>query len=1030
MKKLLRQNNMVKSDNPNIKFSNIIYLIFLLFLLIPMLSFAEDEYLKVNTGELDLNYSKKILVINSYHQGHPWTDGITKSILDTFNDRDVNTEIHFEYIDSKRIVNSAFWGEILKDKLSAYDKGYLDLIIVSDENALKTLYEIGHSYHQVPIVYCGISANINEYPDSCPMIVGIEEYLPFKENVELGLKLFPKTKHIAVVTDNSMAGKSHRDIAKNALKGIDIIWLDGSMGMNTQELNARLKNLPENTIVLFSSWQIDGDGRFWDPIKYYPIIAKHSNSPIFSVTDVGVNNAFLGGLVSVSAIQGKLAAELGIQILFGELLENIARVKDQNAFYFNWQELNRWDVNIRDLPSGAIIVNKPETVYDQYKTYFLLTLALIILLFILFWMLLIYHFRYRNFEIQRTEMALKTKRLANRYNILFEQSNSAIVIFELETGVVVTFNEKALKIFNTPQEHFKNYPLKKYFSNYDELKKNIKKLSTAPFEMEMFRWDRSTFHAQVILNILIEDNSQYVYAIINDITIKKEQENELKVSKDRLNEALLNSKNSYWEWDLVNNILLKDDNFWLALDVDPKKLKENPNESSYYLNSVHPDDLDGFIDSVNKAVEGEQDTILHELRMSLFGNITWVEVRGVIAMRDENGKGLMINGFMMNINERKKQEEELVKAKNRAEESDRLKSAFISNISHEIRTPLNGIVGFSNLLGRENLKLEDKRKYLSFINENNDLLLKLINDILEISKIETDSLSINLVSCNLLTLCDNILAQERVSLSPTVTLSLAEVPNINIQVDKINLAQVIRNLLSNAKKFTSEGNIELGYRIIRDKLEFYISDTGIGIPQDMIEKVFERFIQVDPFSSGTGLGLSISKAIIEKMGGKIWLESVPEKGTTAFFTLQYKKALIEINEIEPIKTDPHEVHESKKKTSILIAEDDESNFILLNVVLTGKYQVIRAHKEDDILSHLSQYNPRILIADLDMPGFTDETIEAIRKSHKGIPIIGITDNTLDFVRNKEIISILDGHVTKPINIKNLLEILETQLENK
>jgi len=626
-------------------------------------------------------------------------------------------------------------------------------------------------------------------------------------------------------------------------------------------------------------------------------------------------------------------------------------------------------------------------------------------------------------------MARKTKRLADRYNILFKQANNAIVIFELKTGVVTSFNDKALEMFKIHEEHFKHYSLKKHFDNYEKLRSNIKNLLEAPFELEMFRWDGSKFYSQVILNILKEGGNDYVYAIITDVSKRREQEIELRVSKARLNETLLNSKNSYWEWDLVNNVLLKDDNFWLALDVDPKTLKENPIESSYYLNSIHPDDQDGFIETLNKAINGEQDTILHEMRMSFFGEDIWVEIRAVVASRDENGKGLMINGFMMNIDERKKQEKELIKAKERSEESDRLKSAFISNISHEIRTPLNGIVGFSNLLGRENLSIEDKRKYLSFINENNDLLLKLINDILEISKIEADSLSIKEVPCNLMTLCNDILVQERITLAPTVTLSLAEVQNINVQIDKINLTRVIRNLLSNAKKFTPQGKIELGFNLNRDNLEFYVRDTGIGIPENMIEQVFDRFVQVDPFSSGTGLGLSISKAIIEKMGGKIWLESKPGKGTCAYFILKYKKAKIMIDEVEPIAKENEISDEKKKKVRILIAEDDESSFVLLNIVLTGKYQVIRAFKAKDISSFIHQYKPGILLVNIDMPGFDEDTIEAIRKISPETPIIGITDKTLDFARNKEIEDTMDERISKPINIKSLISIIEEQLNN-
>lgn len=1003
---------------------------FLLFF--PLFSNAQEDTVLINTGAMDVNYSKKVLILNSYHQGYPWTDRMTKSILDKFIDRDINVQVHIENMDTKRILNKKIWLEFLRQKLDSYPKGYLDLIIVSDDNALYSLYKIGHHYHSVPIVYCGVAEDMLRHADTCSMFIGVEEYLPFKENIELGLKLFPKTEHVAIVTDKSKTGISHYYSAREAIRGmdtgdLDLIWINGYNDISTPEMMHRLETLPENTIVIFAIWQIDGDNRYWDPIKYYPEYSRVSNSPIFTVVDIGIENAFVGGKVTIPENQGELAAELGIQLLYGELLEDLPRLKDKTEYYFNWEELNRWNIKIRDLPRGSSILNKPETVYNQYRTFFFLTLSLIILMFVLFWLLLLYHFRYRNYEAQRTEMTNWTKRLANRYNILFEQTYNAIMIFNLTTGIVADSNEKAIELFGVQQDSLEGFSLKEYFPNYEEMKDNIEDLLKEPFEMKMAKADKSSFHARIILNLLREENNDYIYAIINDITQRKEQEEEIRVSKARLNETLQNSKNCYWEWDLVNHTLEKDDNFWLALDIDPQTLKENPSDSNYYVNSIHPDDKDLFFKIINEAIDGKKETILHELRMSFFGKNTWVEIRGVVAKRDKKGKGLAINGFMMNIDDRKYQEKELIKAKEKAEESDRLKSAFISNISHEIRTPLNGIVGFSNLLGRENLSLDEKRKYLAFINENNDLLLKLINDILEISKIETGTVVLNEESCNLQVICENILAQESINLSPTVTMQLSNIQNINIQLDKIRLTQVLRNLLSNARKFTQKGTIELGCSLKRDIIEFYVSDTGIGIQKDMQEKIFERFVKVDPFSSGTGLGLSISKALIEKMGGKIWVESEPDVGTTAHFTIKYRKANINIAEIEPIITKSVKDENADQKHTMVIAEDGESSFVLLNVILKGKFKIIRTLNMDDMQNAVREYHPDILIVNTDMLGFNAETMIEVRNLNDCMPVIGISDTTPDAQKSKELANILDKHLSKPINIKSLMEALDEQL---
>ncbi|RKY56586.1 MAG: hypothetical protein DRP93_01045, partial [Candidatus Neomarinimicrobiota bacterium] len=267
MKKSKKQNFISRVGHLSVKIAYICGIIIAVSTMFSLICFADEDIVKVNTAELDINHSKKVLILNSYHHGHPWTDGVTKGILETFAERNVNIEVHIENMDTKRIADTTSWMDMLKQKLDAYPNGYLDLIIVSGDNALNTLYKIGHHYHTIPIVYCGISENEACYSDLCSMFIEVKEYLPFKENIELGLRLFPNTEHIAIVTDRSKTGASCLYAAKKSLKDMDlgtkdIIWLNGYDGLNTAELNYRLSNLPENTIVILSIWQIDGEGKF------------------------------------------------------------------------------------------------------------------------------------------------------------------------------------------------------------------------------------------------------------------------------------------------------------------------------------------------------------------------------------------------------------------------------------------------------------------------------------------------------------------------------------------------------------------------------------------------------------------------------------------------------------------------------------------------------------------------------------------------------------------------------------------------
>lgn len=748
-------------------------------------------------------------------------------------------------------------------------------------------------------------------------------------------------------------------------------------------------------------------------------------APIFTVLDLGVDNASLGGFVTQGYKQGELVAELGICIIDGEAIEDIQSVKDQNKDIFNFLEMKPWGISEKQLPPEATIVNRSLRLYNGYPTSFYLAFGLIILLFIMLLILLLYHFRYKNYVKQGTKMSNKTKLYSERYRLMFEDSNLAIVVFELETGKVKTYSDKAQKLFGIPTKEFDTFDLKSYLPEYEKLSKEIKTLVKEPFDITLWKWDGSPFYAQLIFNLLEEENTIIVFTIINDITLRKKQTEELRISKERLDQSLLNSKSSYWELNLVTNMLYKDKNFWTILDIDSKDVNEELIQIGNFINFIHPDDIEAASKKIEDAKRRKTNYSRHELRICLFEKETWVEIRAYVAEHNKDGQATVIHGFLTNIDERKLAEQELIKAKEKAEESDKFKSAFISNISHEIRTPLNGIVGFSNLLGRENISLEDKRKYLTFINENNDLLLKLINDILEISKIESGSLVINKESCNLMTLLRGVFNQERVSLKPTVTLFLTEVLDINVKIDKNNFTHVIKNLISNAIKFTEEGRIELGFQVKNDFIQFYVKDTGMGIEKNMQEKIFERFHKVNPFSTGTGLGLAISKSIVEKMGGKIWVESSLGKGSTFYFTVKYEKANIDIFDVEFCghpKND--EIFKPEKNKTILILEADESTFILLNVILNVKYKVIRAISIKNLKENIYRYNPDLLIVNMGMENFS---ISQIKQENKDLPLIGIYEHSDLYFADNNSKDYLLTHINKPINVKELTEILDKEL---
>lgn len=233
----------------------------------------------------------------------------------------------------------------------------------------------------------------------------------------------------------------------------------------------------------------------------------------------------------------------------------------------------------------------------------------------------------------------------------------------------------------------------------------------------------------------------------------------------------------------------------------------------------------------------------------------------------------------------KKQQKELEAARIKAEESDRLKSAFLANMSHEIRTPLNAIVGFSKLVIDAECTNE-KEQYAEIIERNSEILLNLFNDILDLSSLEADSLSFNIRPIKLIDICLQLEQQFCYKVKNGTKLILDDVDTeLYVSGDWNRIIQIISNLLSNAAKFTPKGEIHFGYREKEDFVEFYVKDSGIGIPAERVATIFQRFGKINDFVQGTGLGLTLCKMLVEKMGGRIWLRSQEGKGSRFYFTL-------------------------------------------------------------------------------------------------------------------------------------------------
>lgn len=383
-----------------------------------------------------------------------------------------------------------------------------------------------------------------------------------------------------------------------------------------------------------------------------------------------------------------------------------------------------------------------------------------------------------------------------------------------------------------------------------------------------------------------------------------------------------------------------------------------------------------------------------------------------------------IMGLSWDITELKNTEKELQIAKENAEKSDRMKSTFLANMSHEIRTPLNAIVGFSDLLATSDNQ-EERTEYLDIIKKNNELLLQLISDILDLSKIEAQSLDFIYGKVDLHKLCNSIVTASNLKTTHQVEVRLGEhFTDCYIYSDANRVSQVIWNFVNNALKFTRSGFITIGYRLINEStLELYVEDTGTGIPPDCLDSVFERFVKLDAFTQGTGLGLSICKSIVNQLNGDIGVESTVGVGTRFWITHPYDKSysplqFSQITQQTTIKNSP--IMSTQTNPTILVAEDIDSNYLLVETVLKRLYTVVRAYNGLEAVAYCKQHKPALILMDIKMPEMNGlEATQIIREIYPDLPIIALTAFAFDSDMEKAQEVGCTDFLSKPINIQLL-----------
>lgn len=546
--------------------------------------------------------------------------------------------------------------------------------------------------------------------------------------------------------------------------------------------------------------------------------------------------------------------------------------------------------------------------------------------------------------------------------------------------------------------------------------------------------------------LLDENNEKNIWIFGRDISDQIKFETEIKRTNQILDVTMKNLPASIVVKDVLNNFSY----IYRNRDI-------NYNIISDYKMFVGKTDFD--VHPYDEAAEKrlldievyQQKKVIHDILENLDdkGHVVILDRKKVL-IEHKDFSPIVLN-IEWDITELELTKRELTAAKEKAERSDRFKSSFLANMSHEIRTPLNAIVGFSRIIADCD-NFEERREYYSIVEANNERLLGLINEILDLSKIESGIVDFSIGPVNLFDLCKEIYNAHIFRCPQGVELIFEKYePNLVISSDKNRLFQVYSNLIGNAFKFVSTGSVKFGYSLENKLVKFYVTDSGIGIAEDKINKIFDRFVKGENSIQGTGLGLSICKTIIERLGGNISVESTLGIGTTFTFTLPCGKCtkkkthklseegIVTMSSSKSILDNDWERANVRKENvdkeeneadTILIAEDMDSNFELLNAILSSTYNLIRARDGIEAVNLFNDKKPDLILMDIKMPNMDGlDATRIIRELSPNIPIIALSAYAYKQDTEEALAAGCNDFLAKPLSVAKLKQILNKWLKN-
>lgn len=830
-----------------------------------------------------------ILFIQSYTSQTPWHNDLNKGLAKGFRENGLSVNITTEYLDAD------FWTfkseKVLMRRFCqrARDKD-TDLIITSSDEAFYSLFACGDSLPlQVPVVFFGIKYPDEELIATHSNVCGFTANPDFRVILENARKIFPQRKEVICVIDNSFLSNKGREDFRREWQ----LFHD-----DNPEYSMKLYNTQQETtnhIIAAICYARNSYGRVviapkWSP--FLTFVGKNSKAPVFSTQNVGLMNGVFATYDADAYTSALHAAAKASRVLQGESPQSLGVTETKQGFIYDYKQLEFFRIKPDKVSSTGIIVNQPY--WEKYKLLFIFLYPSILALLIgsIVWLIRANRREAKRRVHAQTRLLVQNKLVEqrNEFDNVFHSIRDGVITYDTDLHIHFT-NRSLLKMLHLPYEsggrHYEGMMADSIFNIYyngeDILYKLLKEVATTGRSVLI---PQGSFMKEVHSDNYFPASGEIVPIRsgeqITGMALSARNVSDEEMQKRFFDMAVEESSIYPWQFDKETNSFIFPQGFLARFGYEDSVTTITRSEME---RMIYPEDLKEIRVLFNMALMGEiKNPRLNFRQRNVTGEYEWWEYRSSAISGLTTGSLYNIVGVCQSIQRYKTAEQEMREARDKALQADKLKSAFLANMSHEIRTPLNAIVGFSDLLSdTSSFNEEEIAQFVETINKNCGLLLALINDILDLSRIESGTMEFMFANHNLSLLLKTVYDSQRLNMPCGVELVLRMPDNDKkyLITDSVRLQQVVNNLINNAAKFTTSGSITFGYEEDEDPeyTRIYVEDTGVGISEEGIRHIFERFYKVDNFTQGAGLGLSICQTIVERLKGTISVTSEVGKGT-------------------------------------------------------------------------------------------------------------------------------------------------------